>query len=422
MSEEKVKQIAVIAGLSSPALRAEENSDEASLSELAALVETAGGEVAARVLQNRPSPDVRTFLGEGKAEELRELIAAHEADLLVLDNEISPAQTRALAELCDCAVLTRSGIILDIFAGRARTAEGKLQVELAQYKYILPRLAGQGTALSRLGGGIGTRGPGETKLETDRRHIRSRMHRLEEELQHLSAVREQQRRARQKNSVPVVALVGYTNAGKSTLMNRITEAGIPANNRLFDTLDMTTRAFEPEAGMPALLSDTVGFIRRLPHSLISSFEATLSELKYAEVLLHVIDCSDPEMEAHIRVTEALAADMAKEDTPILRVYNKADLAPAELRRDPEGIYISAATGEGIDGLLARIAQQLKGTRRAFEFLIPYSDGAALNLLYRDGRVESVEHGETGVSVRAVCDAKLYAAVQKYDVRGGGQDG
>ncbi|MBR3692537.1 MAG: GTPase HflX [Clostridia bacterium] len=422
MTEDAKKQIAVIAGLASPALGEAQSSDEASLSELAALVETAGGTVAARVLQNRSTPDVRTFLGEGKAQELKELISAHEAELLVLDNDISPAQTRALSELCDCAVLTRSGIILDIFAGRARTAEGKLQVELAQYKYLLPRLAGQGTAMSRLGGGIGTRGPGETKLETDRRHIRSRMRRLEEELEHLSAVREQQRRARLKNSVPVVALVGYTNAGKSTLMNRVTDAGIPANNRLFDTLDMTTRAFEAEPGLPALMTDTVGFIRRLPHTLISSFEATLSELKYAELLLHVIDCSDSEMTAQIAVTEALAADMAREDTPILRVYNKADLAPADLPRDPEGIYISAATGEGIPELLARIAELLKGSRRAVELHIPYSDGAALNLLYRDGRVESVEHGETGMTVRAVCDAKLYAAVRKYDARGGAQNG
>ena len=409
-------QKTVIAGLCCPGLPEEDSSDERSLEELAALVDTAGGQVVARVLQNRPTPEARTFLGEGKAREIAELVRNAGAELLVLDNDVSPAQTRALSDLCDCAVLTRSGIILDIFAGRARTAEGKLQVELAQYKYLLPRLSGQGAAMSRLGGGIGTRGPGETKLETDRRHIRARMEHLEREIDHLSSVRETQRQQRLHNEIPVVALVGYTNAGKSTLMNRLTDACIPARNRLFDTLDTTTRAFEPEEGIPALLSDTVGFIRRLPHALISSFAATLSELKYAELLLHVIDASDPEMEAHIRVTESLIEQLARPETRVLRVYNKSDLLPADAVEDPEGIYISAADGRGVEELLGRIAEALRGTRRTYRLLIPYADGAALNRLYRDGRVASAEHTESGVLVCATCDAKLFASVADYVIK------
>ena len=395
---------------------------EVSLDELEELAHTAGAEVIARVTQKRDKPDAATFMGSGRLEELKTFCADNEIDLIIFDDELTPSQQRNIERETDVRVVDRTTLILDIFAARARSGEGKLQVELAQLRYSLPRLGGKGKALSRLGGGIGTRGPGETKLESDRRHIRRRIHSLEVELEALEKRRTLARARREKDGVETVAIVGYTNAGKSTLMNTLTQAGVLAEDKLFATLDPTSRALTLPDGRQVMLIDTVGFIRRLPHSLISSFEATLSELKYAEMLLHVIDCADPEMEAHIRVTEALAADMAKEDTPILRVYNKADLAPAELRRDPEGIYISAATGEGIDELLAKIAQQLKGTRRAFEFLIPYSDGAALNLLYRDGRVESVEHGETGVSVRAVCDAKLYAAVQKYDVRGGGQNG
>lgn len=274
---------AILVGLSADCFRPEENATDESLDELEALLETAGGICEAKVLQNRHTPDPHSFIGEGKAQEVRALLESTGATLVVFDNDLSPSQIRALEELTDATVLDRSALILDIFAQRAKTAEGRLQVELAQYQYLLPKLSGMGTSMSRLGGGIGTRGPGETKLETDRRHIRERITRLQAELDEVRRVRATQRERRVKNSMPVVALVGYTNAGKSTLLNALTGAGIPANDRLFDTLDTTTRRLKVSDHLEILLSDTVGFIAKLPHHLIEAFQATLEELQYAEI-------------------------------------------------------------------------------------------------------------------------------------------
>ena len=333
------KERAILAGLSAASMDARERSTDVSMDELAALVETAGGETAAMLIQQRPSPDPRSFIGDGKVREMKELIEANDCDLAVFDNELSPSQMRVLGEELGVKVLDRSGLILDIFAQRARTREGQLQVELAQYQYLLPRLTGMWTHLVRqtASGGsspIGTRGPGETQLETDRRHIRRKIQKLEEELSEVRRVRGTQRRRREKNAMPMVCLVGYTNAGKSTLLNCLTGADIPANDRLFDTLDTTTRRLKIDETTEILLSDTVGFIRKLPTHLIEAFKATLEELSYADVLLHVIDLSNPEWEEQARVVDELIVQLGAESTPRLRVYNKCDryTAPARVQQ------------------------------------------------------------------------------------------
>ena len=307
---ETKRERAVLAGLSAACFDESERSTDVSMAELAALVETAGGEAVAWLIQNRPSPDPRSFIGDGKVAEMKLLIEDNECSLAVFDNELSPSQMRVLGEELGVKVLDRSGLILDIFAQRARTREGQLQVELAQYKYLLPRLTGMWTHLVRqtASGGsspIGTRGPGETQLETDRRHIRRKIQKLQAELEEVRKVRGVQRRRREKNEVPVVALVGYTNAGKSTLLNRLTGSDIPANNRLFDTLDTTTRLMKLDEVQQVLVSDTVGFIRKLPTHLIEAFKATLEELTYADVLLHVIDLSNPEWRAQAKIVDGL---------------------------------------------------------------------------------------------------------------------
>ena len=366
MNETEVKkERAVLAGLSAASMDERERSREVTMEELAALVETAGGEPVAFVMQNLPSPNTRSFIGEGKIQEMKELIAANECDLAVFDNELTPSQMRVLGEELGVRVLDRSGLILDIFAQRARTREGQLQVELAQYKYLLPRLTGMWTHLVRqtASGGsspIGTRGPGETQLETDRRHIRRKIQKLEDELAQVRKVRETQRRRREKNAMPVVALVGYTNAGKSSLLNALTNSDIPANNRLFDTLDTTTRRLQVDEMQEVLLSDTVGFIRKLPTHLIEAFKATLEELQFADLLLHVIDVSAPDWEEQAGVTDALIRSLGAERTQVLRVYNKCDALPplTELPRDRGGVCISAKTGEGTDELLERIVKEL----------------------------------------------------------------
>lgn len=304
----------MLAGLAAASMEQSERSSEISMQELAALVETAGGQAVGMMIQNRPTPDPRSFIGDGKVAELKEFIEMNNCDLAVFDNELSPSQMRVLGEELGVKVLDRSGLILDIFAQRAQTREGQLQVELAQYKYLLPRLTGMWTHLVRqtASGGsspIGTRGPGETQLETDRRHIRRKIQKLEEELAAVRKVRSTQRRKREKNDVPVVALVGYTNAGKSTLLNCLTDAGIPANDRLFDTLDTTTRKLRIDEVTEVLISDTVGFIRKLPHHLVEAFKATLEELSYADVLLHVIDISNPDWEEQARASTSLSASL-----------------------------------------------------------------------------------------------------------------
>ena len=414
----KPRDIAILAGLYSPRLEAGENADNESMEELEALVETAGGETAASVLQSRVAPDPRTFIGEGKVEEIRELVKTEEATTVIFDNDLSPSQMRALTEDLGVQVLDRSALILDIFAQRARTREGRLQVELAQYQYLLPRLTGMWTHLERQAGTsgkgpIGSKGPGETQLETDRRHIHRKIDKLKEELEEVRRIRGTQRQRRMKNEIPVVAIVGYTNAGKSTLLNALTGADIPANNRLFDTLDTTSRLLTVSETLDVVISDTVGFIRKLPHQLVDAFKATLEELEYADLLLHVIDVSSPHWQEQARIVDGLIRELGAEKTPCLRVYNKSDLFWGDVRPHGEdAVNISARTGEGLDQLLRAIDRTLdKGTRRVTLHL-PYDKGGLLDLLYREARVESVEYAEA-IDVVAVCNPKAIGAVKPY---------
>ena len=363
-TKEATRNRAVLVGLNAHSLSREDNASETSLEELAALVETAGGTCVGSLLQNRDAPEARTFIGEGKVAEVTQLVQAQEADLVVFDNELSPSQQRVLTEEMGVQVIDRAGLILDIFAQRARTKEGRLQVELAQYKYLLPRLTGMWGHLVRqtASGGkspIGTRGPGETQLETDRRHIRRKIAKLTEDLQEVRRIRAVQRDRREKNEVPVVAIVGYTNAGKSTLLNALTDAGIPARNRLFDTLDTTTRTLEISDTCTVLISDTVGFIRKLPHHLVEAFKATLEELSYADLILHVIDASNPEWREQAEVVEGLITQLGAQTTPRIEVFNKSDIYVGEIRPHGEDIVsISAKTGEGLDKLLEKIRKRL----------------------------------------------------------------
>ena len=412
--EKKVIEKAVLVGLNSDVFTPEETASEASLDELEALLETAGGECTAKVLQNRHTPDPHSFIGEGKVEEVKELIASTEATLVVFDNDLTPSQNRALEKLLGVAVLDRSALILDIFAQRAKTKEGRLQVELAQYKYLLPRLTGMWTHLERQEGAMGTRGPGETQLETDRRIIRRRIQRLEDELQEVRKVRAVQRERRLKNSVPVAALVGYTNAGKSTILNLLTDAGIPANNRLFDTLDTTTRQLAVSDTLTVLLSDTVGFISKLPHHLVEAFKATLEELQYADILIHVIDASDPEREDHIRVVERLIAQLAGEDVPVVSCYNKCDLVEDDdLPRQRDAVWISAKENTGIDKLLSAIEEGLNLGKHHVTFLLPYSMGGQVEHLHERAQVLSCEYEAEGIRLEVICDAENYGRLRQY---------
>ena len=412
------KERAILAGLAASSMDEKERSNDVSMEELAALVETAGGETVAMLIQSRPSPDPRCFLGDGKVREMKELIERQECDLAVFDNELTPSQMRVLQEELGVKVLERSGLILDIFAQRARTKEGQLQVELAQYRYLLPRLTGMWTHLVRqtaAGGSspIGTRGPGETQLETDRRHIRRKIQKLEEELAEVRRVRATQRRRREKNAMPVVALVGYTNAGKSTLLNCLTGSDIPANDRLFDTLDTTTRRLRVDELQEVLLSDTVGFIRKLPTHLIEAFKATLEELRYADVLLHVIDISSPEWPEQARVVDELIRQLGAESTPCIRVYNKCDAYFGILPRGEDCVCISARSGEGAAELLEKLSRMLDRGRRRVCLEIPYAASAVLDSLNREGAVLSTEYTEEGMRVEAIVPPELFGRVKGY---------
>ena len=410
----KTQDRAVLVGLNADCFTKEQTATDETLEELEALLETAGGFCTAKVLQNRHTPDAHSFIGEGKAQEVRMLVQATESTMVIFDNELSPGNIRALEEIIGVPVLDRSALILDIFAQRAKTKEGRLQVELAQNKYLLPRLSGMGTSLSRQGGGIGTRGPGETKLETDRRIIRERITRLEAELEQVRQVRSVQRERRIKNSIPVVAIVGYTNAGKSTLLNRLTNAGIPANNRLFDTLDTTSRQLTVSDNLDVVLSDTVGFIAKLPHHLVNAFHATLEELEYADLLLHVIDSSDPNREEHIAVVDRLIAQLAKPGTPVLRCYNKSDLvSPEEIPTGGDVVAISAADGTGCAALLAAIERALDHARHHVRLCLPYSMGGQVETLHNNAQVLSVDYSAEGIEIEAVLDDILYGRLRDY---------
>lgn len=412
-----VQERAVLVGLNADCFTEEQTATEESLEELDDLLETAGGFCTGKILQNRHAPDPHSFIGEGKALEVKMLVEATASTMVIFDNELSPGNIRALEEIIGVTVLDRSALILDIFAQRAKTKEGRLQVELAQYQYLLPRLSGMGKSLSRQGGGIGTRGPGETKLESDRRHIRERINRLEEELEQVRRVRSVQRERRMKNSVPVVAIVGYTNAGKSTLLNQLTGAGIPANNRLFDTLDTTSRQLTVSDNLDVILSDTVGFISKLPHHLVNAFHATLEELEYADLLLHVIDASDPHIEKHIAVVEKLIDKLAKPGVPVLKCYNKADLVYSEdIPVSKDVIPISAKRGYNMDGLLKAIEEALGASRHHVVVRLPYSMGGMVETLHDGAQVKNVEYGAEGIEVEAVLDDILFGRLRAYVIK------
>lgn len=412
--EQNGQERAVLVGLNADCFTKEQIATDETLEELEALLETAGGFCTAKVLQNRHAPDSHSFIGEGKAQEVRMLAEATASTMVIFDNELSPGNIRALEEIIGVPVLDRSALILDIFAQRAKTKEGRLQVELAQYKYLLPRLSGMGNSLSRQGGGIGTRGPGETKLESDRRHIRERIYRLEEELEQVRQVRSVQRERRMKNSAPVVAIVGYTNAGKSTLLNKLTGAGIPANNRLFDTLDTTSRQLTVSDNLDVILSDTVGFIAKLPHHLVNAFRATLEELEYADLLLHVIDASDPNREEHIAVVDKLIAQLAKPGTPVLKCYNKSDLVPPEdIPTGEDIVSISASQGFGMEQLLGAIENALGQARHHVVLCLPYSMGGQVETLHDNAQVKNVDYTADGIEMEVVLDDILYGRLRDY---------
>ena len=411
---ETKQERAVLVGLNADCFRKEQIATDETLEELDALLETAGGFCTGKVLQNRHAPDSHSFIGEGKALEVKMLVEATESTMVIFDNELSPGNIRALEEIIGVTVLDRSALILDIFAQRAKTKEGRLQVELAQYKYLLPRLSGMGKSLSRQGGGIGTRGPGETKLESDRRHIRERINRLEEELEQVRKVRSVQRERRRKNSVPVVAIVGYTNAGKSTLLNQLTGAGIPANNRLFDTLDTTSRQLTVSDNLDVILSDTVGFIAKLPHHLVNAFHATLEELEYADLLLHVIDSSDENREEHIEVVDKLISQLAKPGTPVLKCYNKADLVSREdIPVGEDIVAVSASKGIGMEKLLSSIERMLGAVLHHVVVTLPYSMGGMVETLHNNAQVKNVDYTANGIEIETILDDILYGRLKDY---------
>ena len=388
---------------------------EASLAELYELVRSAGAVPFGAVTQKRPAPDTATCVGSGMMEEIASMCEAHELDLLIFDRELTPTQIRNIEAASHVRTIDRTMLILDIFAARARSREGRLQVELAQLRYLLPRLSGMGTKLSRLGGGIGTRGPGETKLETDRRHIRRRIEALKEKLETVEKHREQQNARRKKDGVITVALVGYTNAGKSTLMNALTQAGVLAKDMLFATLDPTARALKLPCGKTVMLIDTVGLVRRLPHHLVEAFHSTLEQAATADIILNVCDASSSEAQVHLDVTRTLLAELGCGGRPIIPVLNKCDLVPSlhDLPMIGNAVRISAKTGRGLDALLESIEENLPVKTTRVELLLPFAQGGLAAKLRKDGTILQEEYTADGLKLTAQVDPVLLHLVQDY---------
>lgn len=391
---------------------------EVSIRELEELASTAEAEVVGTVIQKRPSYDPATCMGSGRLEELKEQLEIFKAELVIFDHELTGVQVRNIEDILDIRVIDRTTLILDIFAQRARTKEGKLQVELAQQKYRLPRLTGMGTALSRLGGGIGTRGPGETKLETDKRHIRKRISYLEAELEELKKHRDFSRSRRKKDGVLCAAIVGYTNVGKSTLLNALTDAGVLAENKLFATLDTTSRSIELPDGRSVMLIDTVGLIRRLPHNLVEAFKSTLEEAASADVILNVQDLSSPERQEQAEVTEQLLTELGCGDIPKINVMNKLDIAldADTVFEDDSTVLISAREQRGFDRLLECIVRKLPVTARRMKLLIPYSKAGLAGRIREEGKIFSEEFVENGTVTDALVDVKLIREAEQYQIK------
>ena len=413
MYENKLDEVPVKAVLAS--VDTGEFDAETSMKELSELAETANAEVVGTVIQKKNEYDSATCMGSGRLEELKGQIEELGAEILIFDHELTGVQTRNIESIINIRVIVSTTLILDIFAKRARTKEGKLQVELAQQKYRLPRLTGMGTALSRLGGGIGTRGPGETKLETDKRHIRKRISYLEEELRNLKKHRDFSRSRRKKDGILCVAVVGYTNVGKSTLLNALTDAGVLAENKLFATLDITSRALELPDGRNIMLIDTVGLISRLPHNLVEAFKSTLEEASSADLILHVQDLSSPYMDEQAEVARNLLSELGCDGIPQINVMNKCDIAlnPDMVFENSTTVRISAKNKYGFEKLLECISENLPGTSRRMKLLIPYSDTAFISRIRTDGKIFSEEYSENGIIIDALVDIKLISQAEKF---------
>ncbi len=408
------RQLALVVGTATNERSREEC--DSSLEELVQLVDTAGADVVERVVQSRERPHPATYVGSGKAQEIKMLTQALDVDVVVFDDELAPNQQRNLEKILECDVVDRTALILDIFAQHATTQEGMVQVELAQLRYRMPRLSGRGLQLSQQGGGIGTRGPGETLHEVDRRRIRTRMAQLERELDRLARTRSTQRKARQRSRIPVVALVGYTNAGKSTLLNRITAADVYVENRLFSTLDPTTRKLSLPGGQMVLCSDTVGFLRRLPHQLVEAFRSTLEEVAAADLLIHVVDASAPDAPAQIEAVHRVLKEIGADTVPELRVINKIDIAnPDQIRQiqTPDASCVSAYRDEGIEKFVSAIGDKLRSLGEILEYLVPYERGDVIASLHRDGEVLVEVHSDVGTRVRVRLDAAQHSRYSEF---------
>lgn len=413
-NEEKVERV-LLAGVHTGSRDVLSDTTEESMAELSELAKTAGAEVVCQVVQNKSDLEAATYMGEGKLEEIKEACALMDIDTVIFDDELSPIQLRNISDFLGVKVIDRTILILDIFAMRARSGEGKLQVELAQLKYRLPRLRGLGTELSRTGGGIGTRGPGETKLESDRRHINRRISALEAEIKELAKHRELIRSRRRKDGTVTACLVGYTNAGKSSLLNALTDASVLAENKLFATLDTTSRGLVLEDNRKILITDTVGFIRKLPHHLVQAFKSTLEETVVADFLIHVIDVSNPQYENHIKVVESVLCDLGAADKPIIEVYNKIDLLPsgADFNGGEISVGISVKEKTGISGLLELIGEVCPGKKKEICVLIPYSKGALVSSLHEKQKILEEEYTEEGTKLKLLADSATYGTLKEY---------